>query len=225
MPNRDELYNDLETGVQLALDGRQSIMWTALPGIVKAVDLLKMTVSVQPTIQGTVELPSGETQSVDLPLLINVPICFPKAGGFVLTLPIAVGDEVLVVFSSRCIDSWWQNGGVGRPMESRMHDLSDGFCIPGPCSVPNVVANISSTGAQLRNTTGTTYVEISADGKIKIVSATEIDLTGPTKITGNVNITGTVVATGEITANGTPLHTHVHGGVTTGAGSTGVPIP
>ena len=43
-------------------------------------------------------------------------------------------------------------------------------------------------------------------------------------INGNVTVTGTITATGDITGNGTSLHTHKHGGVQTGGGTTGSPI-
>src|ERR1019366_1339884 len=106
----------------------------------------------------------------------DVPIVFPSAGGFTITLPITVGDEVLVIFSSRCIDGWWQNGGIQAPIEFRMHDLSDGFAIPGPKSLPHVIPNISTTGAQIRNNAGTTYVEISANGQIQLVSPSQVNI-------------------------------------------------
>lgn len=222
MGSRDELYNDPENALRLALDGRQSMLWTAFPGIVIDVNFTDMTCSIQPAIQGTVEDESGVIESVDMPVLIKVPICFPKAGGFVLTLPLSAGDEVLVVIASRCIDAWWQSGGVQRAMEARMHDLSDGFCIPGPCSVPNVIPAISSSGAQLRNEAGTTYLEISADGKIKLVSPTAI------AVTGDLTVSGKVEANGEVTAHKATvpvnLSTHTHTGVTVGSGNTGGPV-
>lgn len=223
--DRSQLLNDNEASLRLALDGRQSTIWTALPCIVQKVNLIVMTLEAQPAIQGTVQMEDNSIQSVNLPLLVDVPICFPSAGGFLLTLPIAVGDEVLVVFASRCIDSWWQSGGVGRPMELRMHDLSDGFAIPGPRSVPNVALNISSTAAQLRNLAGTTYLEIRSDGKVKAVSPTEIDLQAPlVKVTGDLQVTGTIQGT-EVTAGLIPLSTHLHVGVTPGSGTSGGPTP
>lgn len=221
--NRNQYINDPVESMSIALDGKQSNVWTAIPGIVTAVDFTEMTCTVQPSIQGTVELENGTTQSVNLPILIHVPIVFPSAGGFTITLPLAVNDEVLVIFSSRCIDAWWQSGGIQRPMEARMHDLSDGFAIPGPKSQPNVIGGISTTGAQIRNNAGTTYIEISADGKIKLVSPSEIDITGNLKVTGNIS------ATGEITAHSAAiaiaLTTHKHSGVTTGGGTSGGPVP
>ena len=105
-----------------------------MPGIVQSVDLATMTCSVQPAIQGTIELEDGSLQTTNYPLLIHVPIIFPRAGNFIITLPLAAGDEVLVSWACRCIDAWWQSGGIQRPMEARMHDLSDGFAIPGPTS-------------------------------------------------------------------------------------------
>ncbi len=203
--DRSQWLNDLETALRSALDGRQSTIWTAMPCIVKAVDFSAMTISAQPAIQGTVEDENGVITSVDYPLLVDVPIVFPSAGGFLITLPIAIGNEVLVVMASRCIDAWWQSGGIQRPMEARMHDLSDGFAIPGPRSQPNVVGGISTTGAQIRNDAGTTYVEISGDGKIKLVSPGEIDITAPAIV-----LTGVVTVTGDLTANGTSVHTHTH---------------
>ncbi len=170
--DRRQLLNDSEEAMRLVLDGRQSTLWTAMPGIVTAVNLAKMTLSVQPAIQGTVFNEDGTSTAVNLPLLLDVPICFPNAGGFVLTFPIAVNDEVLVVFASRCIDAWWQTGGIQRPMEARLHDLSDGFAIPGPRSQPNVVGSISSTDVELRNAAGTVYLSITSSGKIGITNAT-----------------------------------------------------
>lgn len=211
--NRNELPNDPEMTMRLVLDGRQALMWTAMPAIVQSVNLSQMTVEIQPAIQGVITLQDNSLQYVNLPLLVDVPICFPKAGGFVLTFPIAPGDEVLAIIASRCIDSWWQSGGIGQPIELRMHDLSDGFAIPGPSSLPNVISNISATDVQLRNQAGTTYLSIRPDGSIGIVSPI------------GISIMGNVIVTGELTANGIPLSTHLHGGVASGPDDTGGPIP
>lgn len=158
--------------MRLVLEGRQSKIWTALPGIVQSVDLAAMTCEVQPAIQGSIEDENGDVTFVNLPLLVDVPIVFPSAGGFTITLPLEKNDEVLVVFSCRCIDAWWQSGGVNRAVELRMHDLSDGFAIPGPQSQPNVFSGISSTDLEIRNRAGNTLLSITANGKIGFQNAT-----------------------------------------------------
>lgn len=214
-----QLLNDPEEAQRLAQDGNQSGIWTAMPCIVKSVNLAAMTLEAQPAIQGIVQSETGENAFVNYPLLVDVPIVFPSAGGFTITMPIAAGDEVLVVFASRCIDSWWQSGGIGVPMEYRMHDLSDGFAIPGPRSQPRVVPSISATGLQIRNDAGTTYIEIAADGKIKLVSPVGVELTG------NLKVSGTVTADSGVISGVTPFASHVHSGVTTGGGNSGPPVP
>jgi len=205
--NRLDLLNDSEEAFRSAFDGRQVRMWTALPGIVTAVDFSKMTCSVQPAIQASVVNEDGSSTRVNLPLLLDVPIVFPSAGGFTITFPLAINDEVLVIFSSRCIDAWWQSGGVQRAMEARMHDLSDGFAIPGPKSVPNVIGSISSTALQIRNNAGTSYIEMGADGKIKLVSSAEVEIPNGLKV-GSIS-----------------FGTHKHGGITVGSGTSTGPVP
>lgn len=199
--------------MRVALEGWQSGLWTALPGVVQEVDFEKMTCKVQPAIQGLVTDEDGNERNVNYPLLTDCPIVFPGGGNFVITLPIAEGDEVLVVFASRCIDSWWQNGGTdNQPMEVRMHDLSDGFVIPGPRSIPKAVSSVSEDSVQIRTLDGASYIEIDATGKINLV--------GNVEITGNLNVSGTVIGAG-----GIGLTTHKHSGVTTGAGTSGGPVP
>lgn len=217
--DRRQLLNDPETSLKIALNGRQASIWTALPCIVNSVNFSQMTIEAQPTIQGQIENEDGTFTYVNLPLLLDVPIVFPSAGGFTITLPIQVGDEVLVIFSSRCIDSWWQSGGIQKPMEARMHDLSDAFCIPGPKSIPNVISGISSTAAQIRNNAGTTYVEISADGKIKLVTPSTVEITGNLTVSGNISTTS-----GDVTAGLISLKNHTHA-VTTAPGTTGPALP
>ena len=222
MASRSEILNDEQEALRLAMDGRLSSVWTAMPGIVESVDLSAMTISVQPAIQGQIQKPDGSYEYVNLPLLVDVPIVFPRAGGFILTLPIKAGDEVLVVFASRCIDSWWQSGSVGVPMEYRMHDLSDGFAIPGPSSQPKKVSSISSSAAQLRNEAGDIFLEIGASG-VKIKAATTT-IEGNLVVTGNVtavNVTGT---TGVVSGS-QAFNTHRHNGVSTGSGTSGTPVP
>lgn len=149
------------------LDGRQACLWTALPGIIESVDLSAMTCVVQAAIQAPINDENGDTTFVNLPLLLDVPIVFPSAGGFTITFPLAAGDEVLVVFGSRAIDAWWQSGGTQKPVESRMHDLSDAFAIPGPKSQANLVSGISSSKLQIRNDAGTVYLSVGTKFALK----------------------------------------------------------
>lgn len=250
--DRRERLDDSEESLRMALEDKQSEIWTALPGIVSGVNLDAQTVSVQPAIQGSISSPNGVVQNVNLPLLVDVPIVWPRAGGFALTFPIKQGDEVLVVFASRCIDSWWQSGGIGQAAEVRMHDLSDGFAILAPTSQPKKLSNVSGNNVQLRDESGTTFVEITPDGKARVVAASQIDIEAPTinltggaalnleaptiNIAGNINTSGSggsgtfnlsgdlIHTDGTITSLGKTIDgTHTHGGVTAGGNNTAPP--
>ncbi|MCL6442077.1 MAG: hypothetical protein K6T83_01200 [Alicyclobacillus sp.] len=144
----------------------------AIPGIIQSFDPIEQTVTVQPAIRERIRDPETlEYRWETLPLLVDVPIVLPRAGGFALTLPVRQGDECLVIFGDMCIDSFWQNGGVQNQPDKRRHDLSDGFAILGTWSQPRVLPNYATNAAQLRTDDGTTYISIKP-GEIDLVAST-----------------------------------------------------
>ena len=198
---REELLNDPEEAFRLGLEGNRAGLWTALPGTVTAVDLDTQTVSVQPAVQARITEPGGASRLADLPLLVDVPIVWPRGGGFALTFPVQPGDEVLVVFAARCIDAWWQSGGSAAPAEDRMHDLSDGFAILGPTSQPRKLGGVDGQKVQLRNEDGSTFVEIGPSGIVAVTATAEIRLKAPI----------VRIESPAISLNGVAWGTHIHG--------------
>jgi hypothetical protein len=220
-------------------------VWTALPGVVKKFDAAKMTCEIEPTIQALVRSADGSSAWVTIPVLVDCPVVFPSGGGFTLTFPVKPGDEALVIFASRCIDAWWQSGGVQPQADLRLHDLSDGFALIGPRSQPRVLSPAGSTGGvELRNDARTAYVRIDDSANVVVhtsanatvtaagevdVTAPAINLTGAVKVTGTLEVTGlstlaNVAQVGTLTSNTKVIgSTHTHGGVQTGSGTTGAP--
>jgi hypothetical protein len=235
--DRRERQDEPVEALRAALDGKQAEIWTALPGIVAAFDATAMTVSVQPAIKGLITGEDGSVRQASLPLLINVPVIWPQGGGFVLTFPIAAGDECLVVFASRCIDGWWQSGGVQAPTEQRMHDLSDGFAIVGPRSQARRLTPAADTQAvQLRSVDGDQHIAIAPGGEISVRATTSITLEAPLLVlkgaismqaidggATTATLDGQIVVTEDVVAGGISLHGHTHRDVQPGPGSTGVP--
>lgn len=231
----------------------QAGLWTALPAIIQSFDSGALTVTARPAIKGVLVGEDGVATSVTLPLLLDCPVVFPHAGGLSLTFPISKGDECLVVFSSRCIDAWWQNGGIQPPMEMRLHDLSDGFVIPGPWSQPKKIGSWSGSEAQLRTDDGAAFVAVNvASHDIRAVTTTNISLDAGKTVTIKagtkatldapvIEIAGTMTnstgrgsggaatfnrgatTTQDFVAAGISLNSHVHSGVQTGGGKTGGP--
>lgn len=165
--DRRERLNDINAALLVALEGWQSGMWTALPCIIVSFDAVKMTCVAQPALQGVIRQEDGSKVLTSMPMLLDVPVVFPSGGGYTLTFPITAGDEALVVFASRCIDAWWQLGGIRNQVEFRMHDLSDGFAIVGPRSQPRVLSSVSTTATELRSDDGQTKVQVT-NGKIRL---------------------------------------------------------
>ncbi|MCF6662023.1 Gp138 family membrane-puncturing spike protein [Raoultella ornithinolytica] len=221
----------------------------ALPGIIQSFNPDAVTAVVQPAIRYIERDNDGNKVTQDYPLLVDVPVVFPRGGGCTLTFPVKAGDECLVIFADRCIDFWWQSGGIQEPVDGRMHDLSDAFCIVGPQSQAKKISGISTTAAQLRTDDGSAFIELaaghdvtvktpgklmaSADGGTEITSP-EIILNGNVTINGNLSqgmgesggsakMHGPVTVTNDVTAGGKSLMTHKHGGVEHGNDSTGGP--
>ena len=128
------------------------------------------TVSVQPAIQEVIRKSAVPTLTT-LPILDDVPFVIPRAGGWSLTLPIAIGDECLVVFADLGIDMWWQNGGVQKQPDGVLyrHDIGDALAIFGPTSKPRALPDYSATSAQLRSDDGTVVISLSP-GSISITA-------------------------------------------------------
>lgn len=223
-----------------------SMLRVSLPGIIESFDPIACTCTVQPALKGQTADELGNMKSAPLPLLVDVPVVFPRGGGCTITFPVKAGDECLVVFSDRCIDFWWQSGGVQEAVDPRQHDLSDAFAIVGPQSQANVISNISSTTLQMRTDDGAAYIELDPNSHaINLVAPGGVNVTTPLAkfsqavtisglltwaggMVGSIasgtaaKITGAIQFLGTLTSNGKDISDqHTHNGVQTGSGNSG----
>ena len=164
----------------------------AAPGIIKKFDVAKQTVDVQ-LVTREKFADQGQMKSFKIPELGDVPICMPRAGNFIITMPIEVGDECLVVFADTCIDDWFQRGGEeNEQITGIRHDLSDAIAICGIWNQKRVIDSYSTDSVQIRNENGDNYIELKDDEvNIKTTSKINIETSGDTKIdaTGSMDIT------------------------------------
>lgn len=225
--NVNERLDDPLAPLVVAQRSAQSKLWTALPGIIQSFNATAMTCVVQPAIQSFVTADDGSMVLTTLPLLLDCPVQFPAGGGCTLTFPVKPNDECLVVFASRCIDSWWQSGGIQAQAELRMHDLSDGFALLGFRSQPRVIVGVSTVSAQLRSDDGVAFVEINpTTHAVNATTTGPMALTAPlVTINGDVKVNGRVDTTGDMKAGTISLQTHRTSQVQTGTGTSGVPVP
>ncbi|HEM8999475.1 TPA: hypothetical protein U2T46_001520 [Burkholderia cenocepacia] len=179
--DRKERVDDELASLRAMLRGWQVGMWTALPGVIESFDGDSQTCAVQLAIKVPVRANDGAVTTAALPPVVNCPVQFPSGGNCTLTFPVTPGDECLVVFASRCIDAWWQSGGVQEQAEWRMHDLSDGFALLGFRSKPRALAGVSATSAQLRSDDGLTFVDLNPTaGTLKLVAPGGLEIDAPT---------------------------------------------
>ena len=113
------------------ITSRMANLHVSMPGIVQSYDKATQTVEVQPAIKNVYLDEDEVEQSENLPLLVDVPVAFPRAGGFFVSFPIVKGDSVLLVFGERSMDQWQGTGKVSDPGDLRRFSLSDAVAIPG----------------------------------------------------------------------------------------------
>ena len=244
IPTQSQIGGEQQTAQAIA-DSISNQIRVAMPGIIQSFDPVTVTCSVLPAIKGSDASTTG-TESADLPLLVDVPVVFPRGGGVTLTFPVKTGDECLLIFSDRCIDFWWQSGGVQEPVDTRQHDLSDGFAIVGPQSQAKKISGISANSAQMRSDDSSTYFELNPTTQtINIVAPGGFNVTAPLStfsaavtvkglltwmggMVGSIasgtaaTITGAIKFIGTLSSNGKDISDqHTHSGVQTGSGNSG----
>lgn len=168
-----EFYNIL-------VDRVFSTLRVCVPGIIQEFDPTSQTATVKVALREQVRQENLEYKWTEIPLLLDVPVVFPRGGGYVLTFPVKQGDECLVVFSDLCIDAWFSLGGIQNQIEKRRHDLSDAIAIPGLWSQPRVLKDYSTKHVEIRNEDRSQFIRIKEGA---------IDLVAPTIRVNGVNMT------------------------------------
>lgn len=146
--------NDDDEMLETVADAVRAKIYMALPVKLAEDSEDGHTVKLQPTVKAVQKLPDGTQKLVQLPVLTDVPIQHASGGGVTVTFPHKKDDEGMVVFLSRSMDAWFQQGGIQPQVDRRMHSLSDGIYIPGVRSTPRKLKNVSKTSTQMRSDDG-----------------------------------------------------------------------
>ena len=114
-----------------SFDYNMGNVYTSIPGVVVNVysSLSGMRVDVKPTIN----LRNEEgTESVERPVILNVPFQMPLTPTGGLSFPVKKGAPVWLNFSMRGLDVWKSGGGESAaPTDSRRFDIRDCVATPG----------------------------------------------------------------------------------------------
>jgi len=124
-------------------------------------------VDVQPVHLRAYTDEAGDRATDKQPVIPSVPLVYPGGGGFVVTWPMTVGDEVLLVFSDDSLDKYLQVGGQSDidPADDRRHSLTDAVAFAGIRSLGS--ATSVATGAVQIGTNGGTFQGVALGADLK----------------------------------------------------------
>lgn len=181
----------------------------ALPATVTRFDAATQAADVQPLLLLPLTDEDNVRTTERLPVIPNVPVVYPRGSGFHLVFPLAVGDNVLVVFCDQSLDQWKAKGGTDvDPVDNRQHTDSGAVCYPGAYpstgAVPSFPSNklvvgkdgVNHSPAARKNDSvkvtipaGSFLISCSGSPAVGVLNPASIDVTGTiTAGSGNVEI-------------------------------------
>lgn len=173
MPAPRTLAEIIQTGTQAHMDE----VHVCMPARVVDYDPVTATATVQPTVKRAVYDSAGERSYETLPQICLVPIMFPRGGGFVLTLPIATGDTVWLVFSENAYGEYLSTGQDSEPVDATRHGLSYPIAFPGGFPDPQALSptDLSARSAGVVLGQDGTDNQIRMDGSVIKLGASATD--------------------------------------------------
>lgn len=151
----DKTRISLESVIKTAINSALLEVHTCLPAVVTRFDADNQLIDCQITIKRKM---SGE--QVLLPLLVNVPVRYPKSTSFSITFPLEVNDHVMLIFCERSIDTWLTHGDIQDPFDVRKFELSDAFAIPAMYPQPDVIPDFNASNLEIKTNSGDTAISI-----------------------------------------------------------------
>ena len=232
-PSRNPTGDNTLVGmISLALKKHTQNTDDMLPARVIAYDRATNRAKVQPLIM----MVNTKNERIERGQIASIPVLQLGGGGFVLSFPINTGDLGWIKASDRDLSLFKKEYSASAPNTTRKHSFEDSLFIPDTMMHGVTINGEDSANAVLQNTAGTVRIAIFGN-KVKI-TAPQIVLDSPlTTITGQLvsgtngaytqtaTFNGTITTTGDVIAQTVSLHGHIHSGVQTGGGSTGVPTP
>ena len=160
----------LNDAIVTTFDSLLSAVHTSLPGRIEKYDYKKQQAEVKPLVKK--KFIDGEV--MELPVLVNVPVVFPRTKKSGITFPLATGDGVLLIFAERSLERWYSTGEDSEPGDRRKFDMSDAIAIPGCFSFAN--DNLASNNDDLEIHHNGFKIVIKKNGNIQLLGTGGTDL-------------------------------------------------
>jgi hypothetical protein len=137
MTEQSEWAEAIRGSIARSLDG----VHTSIPAKVRSYNAPLQQCALEPVIVG-------------MPPLEDVPVLWPRGGGYFVHLPLTAGDHVLVVFCEQDFGPWRLSGSAMAPALLRRHGLF-AYALPG--AAPDIAPLASAgnlTGAAIGSDAG-----------------------------------------------------------------------
>lgn len=144
--------------------------WGEIPGEIVDFDAAKQTATIKPLYK-----PKHNGKVVDMPNLLEVPVRFPRVGGFMMTCRVKPGDKVTLRPQMRSSENY-HDSGDGSASDSRSFSLADYEAfLDGGESLQSPIEDFNADEMELRSDDGKTLVQLGDDrmrctfGKLRMV--------------------------------------------------------
>lgn len=135
---------ELDEAIRAAIEKDRHALHTTMPGLVVNYNATTQRADIQPVIRA---INGGDTDAApeDHPLIPNVPVRFPRGGGFMVTFPLVPGDHVDLHFQEADASAWRTSGQTSDPLQTVRHSMSFAYATPGACTEDDTPVDTSTT--------------------------------------------------------------------------------
>lgn len=159
-------------------------------------------------------------QKLQMKSIPNIPVLTLAGGGFVLSFPVQAEQIGFLLASDRDISLLKQNLTSYTPATNRQHQYEDSIFIP--LNLNGFTVNEADANALLISSLdGAT--KLSIQNNLITMTAANVVINGNTIVNGTLTATDTITSNVDVVADTISTKRHLHGGVTTGSGTTGQP--
>lgn len=167
MGYRGKSTNLLRESIAVQAQVESESNWGELTGTVTTFNPSNQTISVKPDYQ-----PMHNGKNVDMPELHEVPVRFPKSGGFIVTIPVKSGDKVVLRPQMRSSEEYHIGSDYNSPQDARSNSLSDMEAfLDGGEPLTDPISNFNNSNLEIRTESGEFKIEMTTDGKFRILGA------------------------------------------------------
>ena len=219
---QDLMTNMVESAISYHLED----IHTMLPARIVEIDYKTRKVSVQPSIKKKKRDGDNDAKGLqDMAIIQNIPLIVPASKLAIISIPAKVGDEVLVGFFERSVDTYLYGDGNTPvdPKDYRRHDYNDAVAIVGLNTFQNALEMHSEDLVIKMNATlaNECTISLKPSGDVVITTPAKVivDAGGDVDVTASGNLTATISGDTTIDCGQTTItgEVRIDGGLSVGS--------